>query len=132
MGFNGKYGNIHQESQFQHQPGSSHPVQWDRQEGERQRIQSFSSPFSTKNAARQGQPSQSHCCSPASWKETQLHGSELFSKAPISSSHLLRCTNPLQLAVDIISFSSSPVFKLLSNINAFSSHFHPLDLLQSF
>lgn len=64
--------------------------------------------------------------------DTTFHGSELFSNAPVCSSPLLRCTNPLQVSVHIISFSSSSIFQLLSNRNAFNSHLHMLDLPHSF
>lgn len=62
----------------------------------------------------------------------KFQGSKLLSNAPVSSSCLLRCSNTIQLTVDIISFLCYSIFKLRSNTNAFNSHFHMPDVLHSF
>lgn len=62
----------------------------------------------------------------------KFQGSKLLSNTPVSSSCLPRCRNTIQLTVDIISFLCFSTFKLLSNTNAFSSHSHMLNVLNSF
>lgn len=121
---------------FQHQPDpTSHPTQQDRQEGERQRVQSFSSPFSLKSGGTEQGRASTHMVTavllPAgrrhnfSWVRTLKQRSSFQLASP-------EVRKPLQLAVDIISFSCFSIFKLPSNTNAFNSHFHMLDLLHSF
>lgn len=97
---------------FQHQPDpTSHPTQQDRQEGERQRVHSFSSPFSLKSGGtEQAGPALTWLLLFSCQLEgdTTFHGSELLSNAPVSSSRLLRCANPSNSPWTSFPFRVSP------------------------
>jgi len=114
-------------------------AQWDTWGRKRQRVCSFLSPFPPKSRAvledvvshSQHRYMLSTVHLPAG-RRHKFQGSKLLSNTPVSSSCLLRCRNTIQLTVDIISFLCFSTFKLLSNTNAFSSHSHTLDVLNSF